>query len=162
MLILLDSVHTERQCKANSTLINDVSKMRRLLVENFWQFAMALSQSFSVNSTLRYSHIEQECIPVGCVPSAAVAVGGGVCPGVSAQEVSAPVHAGIQPPVKRITDACENITLPQADGNKCKSETFLQCWPWVNVNATVRFLTNHLLAISLSHWNSFSLSLNGP
>ena len=26
--------------------------MRRLLVENFWQFAMALSQSFSVNSTL--------------------------------------------------------------------------------------------------------------
>ena len=31
--------------------------------------------------------LEQECIPVGCVPSAAVAVsgGGGVFPGVSAQ-----------------------------------------------------------------------------
>ena len=43
---------------------------------------------------------------------------GGVCRGVSAQGgvcqgVSAPVHAGIHTPVNRITDACENITLPQ-------------------------------------------------
>ena len=42
----------------------------------------------SVNYHLGYQHIsKQECIPVGCVPSAAVAVGGGwgclegVCPG---------------------------------------------------------------------------------
>ena len=31
--------------------------------------------------------LKRECIPVGCVPSAAVAVGGGVCLG--GQEVSA-------------------------------------------------------------------------
>ena len=43
--------------------------------------------------------LKQECIPVACVPSASVA----------------PVHAGILPPspVNRMTDACENITLPQ-------------------------------------------------
>ena len=42
----------------------------------------------SVNYHLGYQHIsKQECIPVGCVPSASVAVGGGggclkgVCPG---------------------------------------------------------------------------------
>ena len=51
---------------------------------------------------------QQECIPVGCVPSAAVAVGGGLprglsAWGVSAQRVgsawgvSAPVHAEIHP-----------------------------------------------------------------
>ena len=67
---------------------------------------------------------KQECIPVGCIPSAAVAIGRGVClgsclpgsvcpggflPGVSAWGclsaqrgvcpggVSAPVHAGIPP-----------------------------------------------------------------
>ena len=44
---------------------------------------------------------KQECIPVGCVPSAAVAVGGGgVCPSAcwdTARGVSAPVHAGILP-----------------------------------------------------------------
>ena len=66
----------------------------------------------------------QECIPVGCVPSAAVAVPGGegVCPvggclprgclpgeGVSAKHL----------PVDRMTDWCKNITLLQhvADGN---------------------------------------------
>ena len=47
---------------------------------------------------LHSTDIEQECIPVGCVPSAAVAVGGGV---------------STSPPVNRITDACKNITLPQ-------------------------------------------------
>ena len=65
---------------------------------------------------------KQECIPLGCVPSAAIAVcwagclpGGrvsarGVPRGVSAQRVStqggvcpggsAPVHAGIHPPIQ--------------------------------------------------------------
>ena len=79
---------------------------------------------------------KQECIPVGCVPSAALAVccgggvsvqgvsalggclprgdggvclPGGICPGVSAwgclpRGASAPVHAGIHPPVNRMTD----------------------------------------------------------
>ena len=31
---------------------------------------------------------------------------------VVSREVCAPVHVGIHPPVKRMTDACENITLP--------------------------------------------------
>ena len=46
--------------------------------------------------------------------------GGAVCPGrVSAPGRgcllggSAPMHAGIHPPVERMTDVCENITLPQ-------------------------------------------------
>ena len=44
---------------------------------------------------------KQECIPVGWVPSAAVAVGGGALPmGMSAWG-------------DRMTEACENITLPQ-------------------------------------------------
>ena len=50
---------------------------------------------------------KQECISVGCIPSAAVAVGGGgVCPGglcLPGYGVSAPVHAGIH----------TNITFPQ-------------------------------------------------
>ena len=94
----------------------------------------------------------QESIPVGCVPSAAVAVGGG--------GVSAPVHAGIclprgrgvcpsacwdtHPPVNRMTDpqvwlsllnshpencrweeyTCENV----ADGNYCGNDRKLQAW----------------------------------
>ena len=42
------------------------------------------------------------CLPRGCLPT------GCVCP----RGVSARVHAGIHPPVGRMTDACENITLP--------------------------------------------------
>ena len=90
-------------------------------------------------------------IPVGCVPSAAVAVcsgGGGVCLGGFVCPGGASAHGGYlpgggcvcpgrkvmfsqasvilftgvcvpggmsgrHPPVNRITDACENITLPQ-------------------------------------------------
>ena len=54
---------------------------------------------------------KQESIPVGCVPSAAVAVGGvSACPGGVC-----PVHAGIHPPkwTEFLTHACENITFPQ-------------------------------------------------
>ena len=83
--------------------------------------------------------VQQECIPVGCVPSAAVAVGGVCLPGgcitaCTGRGVSAPVHAGIQrgvsakgclpqctlgytPPTplwtEFLTHACENITFPQ-------------------------------------------------
>ena len=79
---------------------------------------------------------KQECIPVGRVPSAAVVVGGCLpggdsAPGMSAQLVSTQggirlgcllggVCRGCLPqcmleytPPNRITDACENITLPQ-------------------------------------------------
>ena len=81
----------------------------------------------------------QECIPVGCVLSTAVAISeGSVRLGVSAQGVSAQggvcrgasvggvSQGGVcpggvcpgeclphHPPVNRISDACENITLPQ-------------------------------------------------
>ena len=73
--------------------------------------------------------IQQECIPVGYILSAGVAISGGSAQGgllngvstrgVSAwgclpREVSTPVHAGIHtPPVNRMTDACENITFLQ-------------------------------------------------
>ena len=68
---------------------------------------------------------QQEGIPVGCVPSAGVAVGGGgglsAGEGVSAQGwVSAwegvcpggvcPSACWDTPPVNRMTDACENVT----------------------------------------------------
>ena len=71
-------------------------------------------------------HIDkQECIPVGCVPSAAIAMSipactaqGGVCPrGVSAQGegVCIPACAEAQTPLwtEFLTHTCENITLPQ-------------------------------------------------
>ena len=43
----------------------------------------SLSLSFQYKWTLKVASIlyQRECIPVGCVPSAAVVVGGGVCPG---------------------------------------------------------------------------------
>ena len=76
--------------------------------------------------------MHSRCIPVGCVPSAAVAVGGGVgvrvsawvvvCPGrgvcvsqhALGRGVCAPVHVGIHtppPPVDRILDTLVK-TLP--------------------------------------------------
>ena len=74
---------------------------------------------------------KQECIPVGCVPSAAVAISGGVSAwgclprgvsarwgvclgGLSAQRGVSQHELGQTPlPMNRITDACENITFPQ-------------------------------------------------
>ena len=59
------------------------------------------------------SSIKQECIPVGCVPSAPVTAswGGGVCPGACL--CRGVLAGGVCPPVNRITDRCKNITLPQ-------------------------------------------------
>ena len=78
---------------------------------------------------LRINSSKQECIPVGCVPPAAVAVPRGSLPGTPhPKEQSPPEQAppgtrhppkqtppeqAPPPPVDRITDACENITLPQ-------------------------------------------------
>ena len=72
------------------------------------------------------SYQRQECIPVGCVPSAAVAAGaGGMYPsmhwavgclprGVSAQGRFCPDACWYTHPlVNRITDRCKNITFPQ-------------------------------------------------
>ena len=79
--------------------------------------------TFTVDMAHCDSIQEQECIPVGSVPSAAVAIsGGGICPGVSAQGVSAwrgvcrgagvSQHAmGHIPPCGQ-TDTCKNITFP--------------------------------------------------
>ena len=69
-----------------------------------------------------YFYNEQECIPVGCVPSAAgrlggrVSVGGcppgGVCPG-GCLPGGVCLGGAHLPPVDRMSDACENITFPQ-------------------------------------------------
>ena len=61
---------------------------------------------------------KQECIPVGCVPPALPPQGGGL------RDKDLPWTRDPPPlPVDRMTDACENITLPQtsfADGNNNK------------------------------------------
>ena len=56
--------------------------------------------------------IKQECIPVGCVPPAAVAVGGS--PSGTPRDQTPP-GPGQNPtlPMNRITDTCKNITFPQ-------------------------------------------------
>ena len=60
---------------------------------------------------------KQECIPVGCVPSAAVAVcWGGIClPGGSACQGGLPSLSGGGCPLwtEFLTHACENITFQQ-------------------------------------------------
>ena len=62
-------------------------------------------------------HGKQECIPVGCVPSAAVAAGrGGRClPGWGCLLGGiCSMHAGIHPPwTEWLTNGCKNITFPQ-------------------------------------------------
>ena len=57
-------------------------------------------------------YITQECIPVGCVPPAAVSVGrgGSVCS--RRRLVSQHALRQTPPPVNRMTDRCKNITLP--------------------------------------------------
>ena len=60
----------------------------------------------------------QECIPLGCIPSAVVAISGGcLSRGVSAWTClpRGSVCLGVctPPPVDRMTDSCENITFPQ-------------------------------------------------
>ena len=55
---------------------------------------------------------QQEWIPVGCVPSAAVTVSGVSCLwGVSAWGYLP--KWGVHPLVNRMTDMCKNITFPQ-------------------------------------------------
>ena len=82
-------------------------------LKNAIAFSFALSESEAKNIK------EQECILVGCVPSAAVAIsGGGVYQeGVSAQGGVSPgvsTQGGVwHTPMNRITDRCRNITLLQ-------------------------------------------------
>ena len=67
------------------------------------------------------NYFRQECIPIGCLPSAAVAVSGrvssigGCLPRVVCLgKVYTPGPRGRHPhPVDRMTDTCESITFPQ-------------------------------------------------
>ena len=54
--------------------------------------------------------MEQECIAVGCVPPASVAISG-----------SGGLPGGVHPSVNRITDRCKNTTLPQTSFTGGKS-----------------------------------------
>ena len=79
-------------------------------------FYLHSSKTLDFQKNLKY---KQECIPVGCVPSAAVAVCGG---GVSARESAKGrgcLPRGVYPNGAHtprtdfLTHACENITFPQ-------------------------------------------------
>ena len=79
------------------------------LVVNFDTTVLGIKNGNSNKTSSR----TQECIPVGCVPSAAVAVPGGG--GVPAQEGCLPkgVSARERTPPPGQTDDCENKTFPQ-------------------------------------------------
>ena len=82
-----------------------------------------LSYTKKSNMCLKqYEHFDrQECIPVGCIPPAAVAVWEGLHqappgPGIPQDQVpldQAPPRTRHPPPVDRMTDRCKHITLPQ-------------------------------------------------
>ena len=68
----------------------------------------------------RTINFQQECIPVGCVPSAAITISGGVCLGAQGRGgmcVSQQSTGQTPPPpplwTEFLTHACENITFPQ-------------------------------------------------
>ena len=62
---------------------------------------------------------KQECIPVGCVPPASVAISGGWCLPFGRGGGSA--HPPwMQTPPRGKTNTCENITFPQTSFAGCK------------------------------------------
>ena len=83
-------------------------KMKRI---SFRQLGLGVSvHHLQVQNILNSTHrTRQEYIPVGCVLPARnlMAVGGG---GAVLRDREPP---GQRPPMKRITDRCKNITLPQ-------------------------------------------------
>ena len=98
-------------------------------------YEMSKSQPRTLSWHLNRFTISQECIPVGCVPSATVAFSGGVCLGGVCPGRCLPREGGVYPggvcprclprggclrggleytpPVNRMTDRCKNITFPQ-------------------------------------------------
>ena len=78
-------------------------------------------------------YLKQECIPVGCVPSAVAAISGGGCAsgelvlpgGCASWEVcfwggGIPACTEVDPPVNRMTDRCKNnLRNFVADGKYC-------------------------------------------
>ena len=73
-----------------------------------------MTQGLRTDFSVKKKYFKQECISVGCVPSATVAVSGGgclsggVCTGVGA--CLGGVHL---PPTEFLAHACKNITFPQ-------------------------------------------------
>ena len=80
---------------------------------------------------------EQECIPVGCIPPAAVAIWGGLHQAPPRTDTPQSRHPQTRyplpeqtpnppgtrhPPVNRMTNRCKNITLPQTSFAGCKNE----------------------------------------
>ena len=88
--------------------------------------------------------IQQECIPVGCVTSAAVSAGGGL-PGRGGLPHSPPAKCWDTPPVqcmlgythppwtKFLTHVCENITFPQLLSRTVITSMFLL---WIKISPT--------------------------
>ena len=70
-----------------------------------------------IEKSLEKMSCEQECIPVGCVPPAVVAVSPATHAPLPCTPLLSPPHtppfAAHAPTVNRITDTCENITFPQ-------------------------------------------------
>ena len=75
-------------------------------------FSTELSSGVEKFFFLIKSTVLQDCIPVGCVPPASVAVPGGwgSPPGTPSEEAP---RRKRHPPVNRMTNRCKNITLPQ-------------------------------------------------
>ena len=92
-----------------------------------------------------WTYRRQECIPVGCVPPAVVAVWGGLHqapPWIRPSQDQAPPGEDTppgpdpprtrHPPVNRMTNRCKNITLPQtsfAGGKNTPSVVTLDQYP---------------------------------
>ena len=94
--------------------------------ESFTRWARVLAFRFCINTAFEYNKFKQECIPVGCVPSTAVAVGGCLPKRVSAGRGVSVCQRGKEGVCQRgclprgvytsllwQTDTCKNITFPQ-------------------------------------------------
>ena len=117
--------------EANWTSLNGY----RLRYQPVGRDLAVIERHLDLSGFFKADHIgEQECIPVGCVPPAAVAVPGGLHQEPSPDQAppweQTPLHQtppwtrhplGTRHlPVNRMTDRCKNITLPQtsfAGGN---------------------------------------------
>ena len=96
-------------------------------------------------------HWTLECIPVGCVPSAAVAVWGlRLGGGVYAQRGKGVTTWGVSTsPLNRMTDRCKTFTFPQHRLRTVKSENFL--WSLINIKSSkLKFLRIHVMSYPCS------------
>ena len=147
---------------------------KRSLEENYWMPKRQLRNYSRMSLLSIITNREQECIPVGCVPSAAVAV----CPGwgVSAQGGRVSTQGGCLPRghlpglggmyispthpsrTEYLTDACENITFPQLRLRTVKTK-----YSSGIVEAQLTYLQTLLLPsnyTAVSHHTSISIAQN--